>query len=356
MEVVGGDLNAYTTKDETFFYAGAPRGELVRAMELLADLVRHATFPERELEKERIVVADEINLYRDTPSDQIFDDWEDLYFAGTPLGHPILGTPESIRGITPELLRRYARRQYRPERGMVFFCMGLVSERRFLYLCEKYLSEPFDQEIVPGDDRDPAAPGRRAAPEPPRTPFRVTRPGETNQAHTLIGGKAFAVSDPRRTEAGMLLSILAGQSANSRLSILLREKRGWVYGVEGANVAISDAGWWQIYFGCDPGRSSRVLDAALAELRQTASRPLSPTFLAAWKKQLKGQLAMSSEAADAVFLNFGRQLLLKGAYDPLSRSIERIDAVTPESLHAVSQELFDPSNISILTLAGKTAG
>ena len=342
MELVGGDLNAYTTKDETFFYGSAPRGELVRAMELLGDLLRHATFPERELAKERIVVADEINLYKDTPSDQIFDDWEELFFRGTPLEHPILGTAESIMEITPEVMKDYVRRQYRPE-NMLFFCTGQVSIGRFRELCERYLSEPFD----------PVGRIIRPALDASFEPFDQRRTSETYQAHTLIGGRGFSIHDPRRIEASLLLNLLAGQSTNSILNIALREKHGWVYGVESANVAISDTGWWQIYFGSDPKHARPALDTTLSELRKLVAEPLKERVLQAWKKQIKGQLAMSSENGESVFLNFGRQLLHHGRYEGLAETSERIEALTPQSLHTVAQILFEESAISRLILSGK---
>lgn len=344
MELVGGDLNAYTTKDETFFYAGAPRGELVRAMELLGDLLRHATFPEKELLKERTVVTDEINLYKDTPSDQIFDDWEDLYFRGTPLGHPILGTPESVMSITPEDMKRYVRNRYRPER-MLFFCMGQVSEGRFAELCGKYLSEPFEE-------RTPVErPSLVLSPET----FRLELGSDTYQAHTLLGGRAFGLKDARHIETGILLNILAGQSTNSRLNLLLREKHGWVYGVESSSVAISDVGWWQIYFGSDPANARRALEATRSEIARFCANPLPENILRAWKKQIKGQFAMSSENPESLFLAFGRQLLHYGDYEGVSGAVARIDAVTSESLYETARVLFAPEGISRLVLTGKKA-
>ena len=342
MELVGGDLNAYTTKDETVFYASAPRGELVRAIELLGDLMRHATFPEKELKKERIVVADEINLYKDTPSDQIFDDWEDLFFAGTPLGHPILGTPESVMRISPDDMKAYVRRQYRPER-MVFFCMGQVSEKRFIELTEKYLSEPFEE----------LSPSERPALLLPEKPFTITHPSDTYQAHTLLGGRAFSLHEEERLEASLLLNILAGQSTNSLLNLALREKHGWVYGVESVSVAISDTGWWQIYFGSDPNNAPRALDATLSELSKLRDRELPLRTLLQWKKQIKGQLAMGSENAESVFLGFGRQLLHHGDFEGLGETFAKIDAVTQEGMHAAARTLFAEERISRLVLSGK---
>lgn len=189
MELVGGDLNAYTTKDETIYYASAPRGELVRAMELLGDLIRHATFPEKELTKERVVVADEINLYKDTPSDSIFDDWEELFFRDSPLSHPILGTSESLYKITSDDMRSYVRSRYRPDR-MLFFCMGQVTEKRFVELADRYLSEPFG--VVPEYTRPPLSLSPKV--------FREKVESDTYQAHTLIGGMAYGLHDPLRGE------------------------------------------------------------------------------------------------------------------------------------------------------------
>lgn len=344
MEAVGGDLNAYTTKDETVFYTSAPRRELVRSMELLNDLVRHATFPLRELVKERVVVADEINMYKDTPSDRIFDDWESLFFRGTPLEHPILGSTRALARMTPEDLMVYRQRYFTPER-MVFFCMGQVSEARFVELAERYLGEPFGSHAMP--EVVPAVLPERGV------PFGEQKRTSTHQALTLIGGAAYDLHHPRLTEANVLCSLLAGNGMNTRLNILLRERRGWVYDVDAFHVALSDVGWWQIYFGSDPAHADPALKVTLQELDRLCREPLTPGQLRAWLKQVRGQVTMSTEQSEATFLSFGRQILHKGRYETTPELYEALGRVTSESLNATARELFDPHNIHTLVYSGR---
>lgn len=343
MEAVGGDLNAYTTKDETFFYTSAPRRELVRSMELLNDLVRHATFPMKELVKERVVVADEINMYKDTPSDRIFDDWEALFFRETALEHPILGSTKALARMTPDDLLAYTQRYFTPDR-LVFFCMGQVSEERFVELAERYLGEPFETlsspEVEPLDSVRPA-------------PFREKKRTTTHQALTLIGGLAYDLNHPRLTEANILCSLLAGNGMNTRLNILLREHRGWVYDVDAFHVALSDIGWWQIYFGSDPVHAAPALEVTLQELDRLCREPLTARQLHAWIKQIKGQVTMNTEQSEATFLSFGRQLLHKGYYETTPELYEDLNRVTSESLNATARELFDPQNIHTLVYSGR---
>lgn len=332
MELVGGSLDAYTTKDETVVYSVGPRSELVRAMELLEDLIRHSTFPERELEPERGVVRDEINLYRDTASERIFDEWDERFFRDPSLAHPILGDTRSLSRMTRDDLLRYRVRTFRPER-MLFFVMGQVSEARFDALCRRYLSEPFD----------PAADVAQRRPLPslalPEQLTQVVR-SRTHQAHTLLGGAGAGYSDPDRAAQGLLLQYLAGEGMNARLSILLREERGWVYNVEASVTALPDVGWWQIYFGSDDAHAAEALELVRQELDRLMQEPLRERDLRAWKKQVKGLALVSSEQSEAAFLSFGRQMLLRGRYETLEEYFDRIDAVTADDLLETARRLF----------------
>lgn len=341
MELVGGELNAYTTKDTTFVYTAAPRQALRRSVELLNDLIRHATFPAQELEKEKVVIEDEINIYKDSPSDLIFDDFEERIFAGHPMAHPILGNSRSLKRMQPQDCIDYVRSAFHPSQ-MIFFCMGQVSDLRFDTLCTQLLSEPFLE-------RTPCPP----IPAPVMVRFEEALKTSTHQAHTLIGGGAPTLADRERTEAALLMNILAGPGMNSRLSIQLREQRGWVYGVESSLTTLPDIGWWQIYFGSDPANASKALQVTLDELKRLQDEPLTPTALRARVKQAKGQAEMGTEQSESVFLNFGRQLLLKGHYNDLSELFSRLDAVTPDRLQALAQKLFDSQNISQLIYLGK---
>lgn len=341
MERVGGELNAYTTKEDTYIYTSAPRRELVRSIELLSDMVRHSTYPQHELEKERIVVADEINLYKDTPAEQIFDDFEELFFAGHPLAHGILGDVESLNEMQSDDCRCYAERAFRPER-MLFFCMGQVSEERFVELAERYLSEGF-----------PKVKEDKAEQTPPKaSAFLIKKPTLTHQAHTIIGAPAPNMHEECRIEASMILSVLAGSSMNTRLNLLLREQQGWVYGVDSNYNSLSDVGWWQIYFGSDPKHAGEALDVTLTELERMRREGLSQHAFRGWIKQLKGQLALSSEQSESTFLGFGRQMLHKGSYRSVQESIARLGEVTPSSMQEVAEQILASEKISTLVYEG----
>lgn len=345
MELVGGELNAYTTKEDTFIYTSAPRRELVRSIELLGDLVRYSTYPAHELEKERVVVADEINLYKDTPSEQIFDDFEELLLGDFPLGHPILGTSESLSRMTSETCLDYAHSAFRPEQ-MVFFCMGQVSEERFVMLTEKYLGAPF------GSAEDHRTPNH---PPIPRKRIGIHRiPKGTHQSHTLIGGMCSSLHDEGRIPVAFLMNMLAGAGMNTRLNLLLRERHGWVYGVEGSSSTLSDTGWWEIYFGSDPDHAEPALQVTLQELQRMTETPITQTALRAWIKQVKGQLAMATENSEGTFLSFGRQILHRGNFEPLDVVYGQIEQLTAERLRQTAAEIFHPDCIAGLVYEGKS--
>lgn len=333
MEVVGGSIDAYTTKDETVVYTIGPRGEVSRAVELLGDLIRHSTFPDKELEPERGVVRDEINLYRDTPSDRIFDEWDERFFRDPTLAHPILGDTRSLDRMRREDLLSYAERTFRPER-LLFFVMGQVTPKRFEELCRRYLSEPFSSEVTPSTRAELSFPIALAD----ETPYIVH--SRTHQAHTLLGGLGATYNDPDRAAQNLLLQLLAGDGMNTLLNVELRERRGWVYNVEASVTCFPDVGWWQIYFGSDDDHAEEALRIVLEELDRLMQEPLREQVLRAWKKQTKGLALVSSEQSESTFLSFGRQMLLRGRYETLEEYFDRIDSVTTESLMETARRLF----------------
>lgn len=333
MEVVGGSIDAYTTKDETVVYTVGPRGEVSRAVELLGDLIRHSTFPDKELEPERGVVRDEINLYRDTPSDRIFDEWDERFFRGRSLAHPILGDTRSLDRMRREDLLSYAERTFRPER-LLFFVMGQVTPKRFEELCRRYLSEPFPSEVKPSTRPELSLPIALAD----ETPYIVH--SRTHQAHTLLGGLGATYNDPDRAAQNLLLQLLAGDGMNTLLNVELRERRGWVYNVEASVTCFPDVGWWQIYFGSDDDHAEEALRIVREQLDRLMQEPLREQVLRAWKKQTKGLALVSSEQSESTFLSFGRQMLLRGRYETLEEYFDRIDSVTTESLMETARRLF----------------
>lgn len=333
MEVVGGSIDAYTTKGETVVYTVGPRGEVSRAVELLGDLIRHSTFPDKELEPERGVVRDEINLYRDTPSDRIFDEWDERFFRDRSLAHPILGDTRSLDRMRREDLLSYAERTFRPER-LLFFVMGQVTPKRFEELCRRYLSESFPSEVKPSTRAELSLPIALADESPHIVHSR------THQAHTLLGGLGATYNDPDRAAQNLLLQLLAGDGMNTLLNVELRERRGWVYNVEASVTCFPDVGWWQIYFGSDDDHAEEALRIVLEELDRLMQEPLREHVLRAWKKQTKGLALVSSEQSESTFLSFGRQMLLRERYETLEEYFDRIDSVTTESLMETARRLF----------------
>lgn len=333
MEVVGGSIDAYTTKDETVVYTVGPRGEVSRAVELLGDLIRHSTFPDKELEPERGVVRDEINLYRDTPSDRIFDEWDERFFRDRSLAHPILGDTRSLDRMRREDLLSYAERTFRPER-LLFFVMGQVTPKRFEELCRRYLSDPFPSEVTPSTRAELSLPIALADESPHIVHSR------THQAHTLLGGLGATYNDPDRAAQNLLLQLLAGDGMNTLLNVELREHRGWVYNVEASVTCFPDVGWWQIYFGSDDDHAEEALRVVREQLDRLMQEPLREQVLRAWKKQTKGLALVSSEQSESTFLSFGRQMLLRGRYETLEEYFDRIDSVTTESLMETARRLF----------------
>lgn len=333
MEVVGGSIDAYTTKDETVVYTIGPRGEVSRAVELLGDLIRHSTFPDKGLEPERGVVRDEINLYRDTPSDRIFDEWDERFFRDRSLAHPILGDTRSLDRMRREDLLSYAERTFRPER-LLFFVMGQVTPKRFEELCRRYLSEPFSSEVTPSTRAELSLPIALVDESPHIVHSR------THQAHTLLGGLGATYNDPDRAAQNLLLQLLAGDGMNTLLNVELRERRGWVYNVEASVTCFPDVGWWQIYFGSDDDHAEEALRIVREQLDRLMQEPLREQVLRAWKKQTKGLALVSSEQSESTFLSFGRQMLLRGRYETLEEYFDRIDSVTTESLMETARRLF----------------
>ena len=333
MENVGGDLNAYTNKEETVVYCAFPVEHFARAFELLADIVFHSTFPRREVEKETDVIIDEIQSYEDTPSELIFDDFEDLIFRGHPLGRNILGTP--FRG---EDAAAFTARLYRPER-MVFFVYGAVDFRRVTRLAEKLLADMAGHSEPQSDAR---------VQPPPYVPVRRTVHRDTHQAHVMIGGRGYDAHSPKCTALYLLNNLLGGPGMNSRLNVALRERRGLVYNVEANLTSYTDTGTFCIYFGCDPEDTDTCLRLVGKELKRLRDRRLTAVQLAAAQKQLTGQLIVASDNNEANALGMAKTFLHYNRYESLSDVFRRIDALTPDLLLDVAGEMLDEDRLSVL--------
>ena len=327
MESVGGELNAYTTKEGTMLYSVFPHRHLERAIDLLADLVQWSVFPQEELDRERDVVLEEAASYRDTPSDAVYDDFEDLLLAGSELGHNILGRKEDLETLTCEDCMRYLKTLYVPE-NMAFFSVGPEHPDRVFRLAAKCF----------GTMSHASAPRHRVAP-PVVAPFKRIIHIGTHQAHTIVGARIPDMNHPLRYALMLLNNILGGPGMNSLLNVELRERRGYVYTVESTLTLLSDCGWLEIYLGCDPAdvRSSlRVIERITGRLSKEL---LTERRLEAYKKQYCGQLVVAADNTEFVAMRAGRGLLYYGRVATVEDTIARIQAVTAEELAQVAAYL-----------------
>ena len=339
LERVGGDLNAFTNKEDTVFHAAILREHLPRAVDLLSDIVLHSTYPQAEVEKEIEVVCDEIECYNDSPAELIYDHFENIVFAGHPLGHNILGTQERLRRYTQADPQRFTGRHYRPENA-VFFAYGDISFSRLVRLLEKATAG-----FPPAS---PLTEKRRAGAVPEYTPREEVTSRGTHQAHVMIGNRAYGVHDRRRFALYLMNNILGGPGMNARLNIALREKHGLVYTVDSSMVSYSDTGLWCVYFGCDPHDVKKCRRLVMRELDRMAQKPLSPTALAAAKRQIKGQIGVACDNRESFALDFGRSYLHHGIEKDVARLMARVDEVTAEDMRAVAQEVFNPDRLTTL--------
>ena len=327
MERVGGELNAYTTKEGTMLYSVFPQQHLARAIDLLADLVQWSVFPTDELDRERDVVLEEAASYRDTPSDAIYDDFEDLLMSGSELGHNILGRKEDLEHLTSEDCMRYLKTLYVPS-NMAFFSVGPERPERVFRLAERAFG-PMSHTLVP----------RHRRPPEPVVPFRQTIQIGTHQAHTVVGARVPDRNHPLRYALMLLNNILGGPGMNSLLNVELRERRGYVYTVESTLTLLSDCGWIEIYLGCDHDdvRSSlRVIERITNRLSQDL---IPDRRLDAYKKQYCGQLVVAADSTEFLAMSAGRGLLYRGEVATVEQTIERIMMVTPEDIAQVASFL-----------------
>lgn len=337
MEVVGGELNAYTSKEETMVYTNAPAGYEERAIELLADLVMGSCFPKEDIDREREVIVEEIYSYLDSPADSVYDEFEELAYQGSGLAHNILGTPESVKQLSGADCRAFLDRFYTPA-NMVVYCCSPQSPEKICRLIEKY----FGAMRFPGSHHDRVAPPAMAA-------FDVKRDKGNHQANTIVGARTFGRDDPRRFALFLLNNYLGGPCMNSRLNRELREKRGYVYTVDSNVSLMSDTGLMLIYFGSDPatvGKCRRIIANELDRLAQTT---MSATAFEKIKKQYCGQLIVSSDHIENRAMSMGKSLLYYNEINDISTTAQHIMEVSAEELRSVAQ-LLTPDKCGTLTL------
>lgn len=337
MESIGGELNAYTSKENTSVYSVAPAGYEERAVELIADLVSNASFPEHELHRERVVILEEINSYLDSPADSVFDRFEENIYKGSPLASNILGNPESVREITGEDCRGFVGKFYNPG-NMVGFIATPASEEKMVKLLEKHWGR---------FDRTPLRPDRELP--PPMERFDIVEDEEGHQAHTIIGARTFARTDPRRFALMLLNNYLGGPGMNSRLNQQLREKRGLVYTAESFVSLLSDTGLLAIYFGTDRKSVDRCLRIIHTELDALAQKTLSARQLEKVKEQYCGQLLVSSDNRESMAMSLGKNLMFYNRLTDIRSLAERLREVSAEEIRSVA-ELLAPSLCSRITL------
>ena len=341
LESVGGDLNAYTNKEDTVYYAAVLKEHTARAIDLLTDIVFYSTYPQAEIDKEVEVICDEIESYNDSPAELIYDEFENLLFANHALGHNILGTAERVRSFKTADAQRFTQRYYRPENS-IFFLYGDVDFKRVVRLLERATSDfaPSKPVIEPALNQ----------PFPPNMPDFIEKNHGTHQAHVMVGTRGYDIHDKRRMSLYLLNNLLGGPGMNARLNLSLRERHGLVYTVESSMVSYCDTGVWAIYFGCDPKDVGRCLKLVRKELDRVIQKPLSDTQLRAVKKQIKGQIGVACDNRESFALDFGKSYLHYGWERDLNSLFRHIDEVTAESMQQVAAELMQQERLTTLVI------
>ncbi len=378
LESVGGDLNAYTNKEGTVYYSAILKEHIARAVDLLSDIVFHSVYPQAEIDKEVEVICDEIESYNDSPAELIYDEFENILFKGSPLGHNILGTAEQVRAFKTEDALRFTQKLYRPDNA-IFFAYGDIDFKKLVKLIQKALGEcPKGRELAcSADCKSAETPTEeRIAEETPtgETPTEEMEAGDANhkvqsskfnvqskvagqtivmqknthQAHVMIGTQAYDVNDDRRMPLYLLNNMLGGPGMNAKLNLALREHNGLVYTVESTMVAYGDTGTWSIYFGCDEHDVKRCLRLVRKELDKFMQKPLSDAQLKAAKKQIKGQIGVACDNRENFALDFGKSFLHYGWEKNVDRLYEQVDEITAAQIQAVAQELFDKDRLTTL--------
>ena len=404
LESVGGDLNAYTNKEGTVYYSAILKEHIARAVDLLSDIVFHSVYPQAEIDKEVEVICDEIESYNDSPAELIYDEFENILFKGSPLGHNILGTAEQVRAFKTEDALRFTRKLYRPDNA-IFFAYGDIDFKKLVRLLQRALAD--DESVVnlaeenlpqisqitqiswnensiaeeksvssvksvgienteksAGNENTEKSvssvksvgPKKYPSVGPEKYPSvgneiagqTIVMQKNTHQAHVMIGTRAYDVNDDRRMPLYLLNNMLGGPGMNAKLNLALREHNGLVYTVESTMVAYGDTGTWSIYFGCDEHDVKRCLRLVRKELDKFMQKPLSEAQLKAAKKQIKGQIGVACDNRENFALDFGKSFLHYGWEKNVDRLYEQVDEITAAQIQAVAQELFDKERLTTL--------
>ena len=341
LEGVGGELNAFTNKEDTVFYAAISKEHFSQAVDVLTDIVFHSQYPQHEIDKEVEVICDEIESYNDSPAELIYDEFENILFKDHPLGHNILGSADQLRTYTTADALRFVQRNYRPEKA-VFFVYGDVDFKRLVKSLEfkvdglEMMTPPTNKSSINH--------------KPSTINNTFIREIGSHQAHVMIGTVGYAYNDPRRMPLYLLNNILGGPGMNARLNLSLRERNGLVYTVESTMVSYSDTGVWSIYFGCDHHDVRSCIRLVRRELDRIMQKPLSERQLATAKRQLKGQIAIACDNREQFALDFSKSYLFNGKERNIEELYRQIDAITPEQIHKVANELFEEHHLKTLII------
>lgn len=348
IEGIGGEINAYTTKEETTFYAAILTEHVQLTLHLIAEMILEPAFKKEETDKERMVILDEIESYNDSPSELIYDDFENLVFSGSPLAQPILGTKKTLRHISskPEYAKAWMAQHYTPDR-MVVFCQGDIKPDRIFRLAEREFGHLSAQRSYSASglsaQRSVSASGLTAH-EHERS-FKK----HTHQVHAMLGGRAYALGHERQLAMFLLNNILGGGSLNSRLNLSLRESKGLVYTVESTYTPLSDTGYWCIYWACDPEDYKYSLDLVRHELDKLRETPMSEASLRKAIIQLRGQLAISAQNQENSALAMAKSMLYRNNAPNWQETMDKIAKTSPQQISEIANELFLPENRYILT-------
>ena len=345
IEGIGGEINAYTTKEETTFYAATLRNHFRTTLHLLADMVLHPTFNKKETDKEVTVILDEIESYNDSPSELIYDDFENMVFEGSSLAMPILGTKKTLRRISksPDIALNWMKTHYRPER-MVLFVLGNITTQQVIAAAEKELlaSSPYRPIASSPITHSEASP----CPSPIANSRTYRR--HTHQTHIMLGSRSYPIGHPKQLTMYLLNNILGGGSMSSRLYLSLREKHGLVYNIDSQAVPLSDTGYWNIYLACEPQHKDQCLELCHKELKQLRDTTLTTSQLQRALRQLEGQMAISAENQENNALAMAKQMLYYHHAPAWQETLSKVKEITPSQLQDVANEVFAPEKIYTL--------
>lgn len=336
LERVGGDLNAFTNKEITVYYATVQKEDFPRAVDLLSDIVFRSVYPQHEIDKEAEVIIDEIDSYNDSPAELIYDEFEEMLFRGHGLGRNILGNADRLRQYKTADALRFTSRFYAPNNA-TFFVLGQVDFNKVVRLLDKHTAL-----------LQPAAVCHSLQPLPAYEVEERICDRDTHQAHVLIGNRGCSSVDPDRTALFLLNNILGGPGMNSLLNVSLREKHGLVYTVESNTFSYQDTGVWSVYFGCEETKVDKCKRLVMNELRSLCDTPLSPQRLAMAKKQLIGQILIAGDNFESYALALGKTYALNGRHRDVDAICERIRSLTADDLLAMARRVFDPERLTVL--------